>query len=373
MIAEQGVGFAAIAEGPQVARVEADRLAVVGQGEVVVGLAEVGVAAIEQQDGVARRLPQGFVVVGDGPIVLVLLGVGQAAVGVGLDVARLQTQRLGVIGDGRLDRAVARVDQGAAAVQRGVVRLQLDGPREVGDGLVELALPRVGVAAAHQDRHPIGIEFERRRVLGDGDVVQIVLDVANALAGLGQLRQAIEYHAEMLRASGNGPGGAVGEQLPPRFGQQQEIAAVRVGPAGQGKGAQFAETVDVRVRPDPHLTLGPADHLDRGVGDGAGDTAAQGRLRAGGGVAGAGVDQGALERQAGVQQFHAPARHTLGGLHAAEHHGGRPQAAVQQTAAVRRLQRPPQRPAHVEPVFGSQRPVLGDVLDQCLPLDVFQH
>src|SRR5262249_50915742 len=158
-------------------------------------------------------------------------------------------------------------------------------------GLVELALTRVSGAAVDEGCHIAGIGIEGGAMLGDSDGVQVVLDAADALAGVGQLCQAIEHETEVLRPTPDGPGRAVGEQLPPRLGQQNEVAAVGVGPAGQGEGAQFAETVDVGVWPDPYLPLGPTDNLDRGKGDGAGDAATQGCLRARSWIAGAGVNQ----------------------------------------------------------------------------------
>ena len=61
------------------------------------------------------------------------------------------------------------------------------------------------------------------------------------------------------------------------------------------------------MRADPDVALGPTQRLGRLVGDGAGHGSSQRGLHLGGRVAGAGVDQGALDRQARVEDLDVPA------------------------------------------------------------------
>ncbi len=297
----------------------------------------------------------------------------QGAVGVRFEVVRLQFKRLGIVGDGGVEVPVARVRQSPPPVVGRVARLERDDGAEVGDGLAVVTLARVGACPVEQRLHVGRVGLQGGCVLRDGDVVQLALDAADAVVAAGHLRQPLQHRAEVRRPAGDGPCGAVVDQLAPGVVEDHAVGAVGVGPAHQGEGAHPAEVVDVGVRADPHLALGPAHDLRRGVGDGARHAAAQRRLHAGRGVAGAGVDDGALERQAGVQQLDAPTIQPLGVLLAPQQHAARTQAAVQHAAVVGRLQRPRQAPGDLEPVLGRQRALLGDQLGQRLALEVFHH
>src|SRR5207248_2518084 len=167
---------------------------------------------------------------------------------------------LGGVGDGGGEVLAAGVGQAAAAEECGVVRAEPEGLGVIGDGLLVVALAGVGVAAVDAGAEVAGVGLQGGGVLGDGGLVHVVLDPVDEVV-VGQGGQAIEHEAEVFGPLADGPGGAVVEELPPGFGEEDAVAGVGVGPAGEGEGAEFAEAVDVGVGPDPDLALGLADDL----------------------------------------------------------------------------------------------------------------
>ena len=93
----------------------------------------------------------------------------------------------------------------------------------------------------NQGREVVRIQGQGLGMVADGGGVHLAFDAAKQVAWTGQLGQAIHHHADVAGPLRHDPGGRVVQQRIPGVGQDDAVAAVGIGTAGQAEAAELAE------------------------------------------------------------------------------------------------------------------------------------
>ena len=132
------MGVAAIVERNGVTRIERHCLVEIADGAVKFAAARAGVAAVVQTDRIGRK-PDRFIVVGDGAVVIALAEIGEAATAERRGIFRIEPDRLVVVGDGTVELALAGARDAAVVECGGLRRVALDCLIVVGDSAGDIA------------------------------------------------------------------------------------------------------------------------------------------------------------------------------------------------------------------------------------------